>query len=229
MIAPQPDSPLQPALPESIQATLEELVERARGLLISGEMGPGQRRILGIVGAPGAGKSTLCTALVTSLGDQAVLVGMDGFHLANAELERLGRRDRKGAPDTFDAGGYAALLARLRSRKDQLVYAPTFDRQLEESIGSAIAIPAGPPLIITEGNYLLLRDGDWAQVRPQLDETWFLDLPERVRLDRLTARHVAFGKAPAEAEGWVAAVDGPNADIINATRAHADLIVQLVD
>lgn len=224
MIAPQPDPQLYPAPPEILQATLEELVERARGMII-----PGERRVLGIVGAPGVGKSTLCGALVKALGDQATLVGMDGFHLANAELERLGRRNRKGAPDTFDAGGYAALLSRLRVDRDQTVYAPTFDRQLEESIGSAVPVPAGTPLIVTEGNYLLLQEGDWSQVRPYLDQVWFLELPESLRLERLISRHVAFGKAPAEAEVWVAAVDGPNAVTINATRAHADLIVQLVE
>ncbi|QFP75373.1 nucleoside/nucleotide kinase family protein [Deinococcus sp. AJ005] len=219
---PRPNPQL--ALPETAQTSLQDLTARVRAMIV-----PGERRILGIVGAPGAGKSTLCTALAEALGDAAALVGMDGFHLANAELERLGRRDRKGAPDTFDAGGYAALLERLRAEKDQTVYAPTFDRHLEESIGSAVAVPAGTPLILTEGNYLLLEGGQWGRVRPALDAVWFLDLPETVRLSRLVARHVAFGKASDEAARWVDSVDGPNAALIHSTRDRADLIVQLVE
>ncbi|CAM4062068.1 nucleoside/nucleotide kinase family protein [Deinococcus marmoris] len=222
MTIPRPDPQLAP--PETIRATLAQLLVRARAMIV-----PGERRILGIVGAPGAGKSTLCAALADALGDQAALVGMDGFHLANAELVRLGRRGRKGAPETFDAGGYAALLERLRAEKDQTVYAPTFDRQLEESIGSAIPISAGTPLILTEGNYLLLEDGEWERVRPALDAAWFLELPDGLRMERLISRHVAYGKAQAEAQGWVEAVDGPNAALIHATRTRADLIVQLAE
>ena len=118
-----------------MRASLADLVTRARALMV-----PGERRILGLIGAPGAGKSTLCAALAGALGDDAAVVGMDGFHLANAELERLGRRQRKGAPDTFDADGYAALLERLRQPVGQTIYAPIFNRDLEESIGSALPI-----------------------------------------------------------------------------------------
>ena len=204
------------------RATTADLVERARAMIV-----PGERRILGITGAPGAGKSTLCAALLGALGQDAAIVGMDGFHLANAELERLNRRQRKGAPDTFDAGGYAALLSRLRSDLNQTIYAPTFDRHLEESIGSAVAVPAGTPLILTEGNYLLLEGADWSRVRPNLDAAWFLEPPEDLRLERLIARHEAHGRARADAEAWVGSVDQPNAQTVNATRARADLIVQL--
>ena len=205
-----------------VQAALPDLLARVRAMMV-----PGHRRILGITGAPGAGKSTLCAALIAELGQDAALVGMDGFHLANAELERLGRRQRKGAPDTFDAGGYAALLSRLRSDVDQTIYAPTFDRNLEESIGSAVPVFAGTPLILTEGNYLLLEGPEWSRVRPSLDAAWFLEPPEDVRLERLIARHEAHGRARAEAEAWVGSVDQPNAEVINATRTRADLIVQL--
>ncbi|GGO25132.1 nucleoside/nucleotide kinase family protein [Deinococcus humi] len=224
MVAPPSDGQFSQSQPPAVHATLDELVARARAMMTVGE-----RRILGIVGAPGAGKSTLCTALLEALGGDAALVAMDGFHLANTELERLGRRGRKGAPDTFDADGYAALLARLRVETHRTIYAPTFDRQLEESIGSAVAVPAGTPLVLTEGNYLLLPDGSWGQVRSQLDAVWFLDVPEDSRLSRLVARHVAFGKAPADAQRWVDAVDGPNAATIKLTRARADLIVQIVE
>ncbi|MDX6213286.1 MAG: hypothetical protein QOF82_2373, partial [Frankiales bacterium] len=136
---------------------------------------PGGRAILGIAGAPGAGKSTLAEALVAALGEQAVLVGLDGFHLANAELVRLDRLQRKGSPDTFDAAGYVSLLRRLRARDEPVVYAPRFDRSLEESIGSAVPVPAEVPLVVTEGNYLLVDDGGWAPVRGLLDACWYVD------------------------------------------------------
>jgi pantothenate kinase len=208
--------------PPAVQATVAELVARARALIV-----PGGRRVLGVVGAPGAGKSTLCAALMRELGEQAALVPMDGFHLANAELLRLGRRDRKGAPDTFDAGGYAALLTRLRQAGGQTVYAPIFDRGMEEGIGSALPVSPTAPLIVTEGNYLLLEEGGWGQVRAALDEVWYLEVPESLRLSRLIARHIEFGKAPDKAEQWVQQVDEGNARLIAATRERADLIVQL--
>lgn len=215
------------APPGVLQATTAELVERARALSV-----PGERRVLGVTGAPGSGKSTFCAALARALGERAVVVGMDGFHLANRELERLGRRQRKGAPDTFDADGYAALLERLRGAGaegagEDTVYAPFFDRELEESIGSAVPVPARTPLIITEGNYLLLEGGAWPRVRATLDEVWFLDPPDDLRLSRLVARHEAYGKSAAAARAWVEQVDQRNAELIVATRSRASLIVQV--
>ncbi|MFT4164034.1 MAG: nucleoside/nucleotide kinase family protein [Microlunatus sp.] len=202
--------------------SLTELLDRAQALANAGE-----RRILGITGAPGAGKSTLCAALIEALGSQAVLVGMDGFHLANAELLRLGRRQRKGAPDTFDVDGYAALLARLRTQDTEVIYAPVFDRGLEESIGSAIPVRREVPLVITEGNYLLHDRAGWKGVRELLDEIWFLDLQQEVRVARLVARRLSYGHTVEEAEAWALGSDQTNAVLVDATRDRADLIVQL--
>jgi pantothenate kinase len=135
----------------------------------------GQRRILGLAGAPGAGKSTLARAILEALPGRAVVVPMDGFHLANVELKRLGRASRKGAEDTFDSAGYVALLGRLRAqRSDQIIYAPTFRREIEEPVAGAIPVMPDVPLVITEGNYLLLRHGHWKAVRPLLDEAWYV-------------------------------------------------------
>jgi pantothenate kinase len=192
------------------------LVERARTLIV-----PGERRLLGITGAPAAGKSTLAGSLVAALAPEAVLVPMDGFHLAAAQLRRLGRLDRKGAPDTFDAAGYLALLHRLRDRAEDVVYAPEFRREIEEPIAGAIAVPREVPLAITEGNYLLY----WNDVRELLDEVWFVDLDEPTRVARLIERHMAYGRTRAEAEQRTYGSDQRNAEHIMATRMNADLIV----
>ncbi|MFH5232379.1 nucleoside/nucleotide kinase family protein [Antrihabitans spumae] len=209
--------------PEVVHASVAELITRAKTLVM-----PSQRTILGITGAPGAGKSTLCEALRAALGSDTAVVGMDGFHLANSELRRLGRASRKGAPDTFDAAGYAALLERLRT-DDGVVYAPLFDRSLEQSINAAIPIPAGARLILTEGNYLLTDSGSWPRARAAMDQVWFLELPGGTRRQRLVARHEAHGRTASEAAEWVRDVDEQNAELIEKTRYRADVVVTLAD
>ncbi|MFD6276281.1 nucleoside/nucleotide kinase family protein [Streptomyces sp. NPDC060209] len=202
---------------------LAALTDRARRLAAGGD-----RRILGIAGAPGAGKSTLAARIVEGLEGHAVLVPMDGFHLAGAELERLGRADRKGAPDTFDASGYAALLRRLRRPEGpDPVYAPAFDRALEEPVAGSVCVAADIPLVVTEGNYLLLDEGPWAPVRGLLDEVWFLDADPGLRVSRLVDRHVRFGKPRPYAERWVAGSDERNATLVERYRGRADLVVRL--
>ncbi len=183
------------------------------------------RRILGLTGAPGSGKSRLAAELVDALGGDAVLVPMDGFHLADAELRRLGTHDRKGAPDTFDAGGFVALLRRLRETTEPVVYAPTFRRDLEEPIAGAICVPSNVPLVITEGNYLLNPDGAWSAVRGLLDEVWYLEPDDDDRMDRLIRRHMEFGRDFEAADAWARGTDQRNADLIAATKMLADLIV----
>lgn len=187
----------------------------------------GQRSFLGITGAPGSGKSTLAEIIEAELAPNAVLVSMDGFHLSDTELRRLGRYERKGAIDTFDAAGYVNLLRRLHSREDAIVYAPRFDRSIEESIGSAIPIPRDIPLIITEGNYLLVDDSDWANVRGLLDECWYVEPEDDERRRRLIARHVQFGREPEEAHERTHRVDERNAEIIKETKKNASRIVRL--
>jgi pantothenate kinase len=203
-------------------AGMAELLRRARELTR-----PGQRRLLGIVGAPGSGKSTLARHVVDALGAAAQNVPMDGFHLASSELDRLGRLQRKGAPDTFDADGYVALLQRLRSRPTADVYAPEYRREVEESIGGAIRVSADTSLVVTEGNYLLLDEGGWAPVRELLDEIWFVEQPEDVRIEQLVARHIRFGKSPEHAREWSTTTDQRNADLVASTRPRADVVVRL--
>jgi pantothenate kinase len=150
---------------------------------------------------------------------------MDGFHLAGAELRRLGRERRKGAPDTFDAAGYVALLRRIRHpHPGETVYAPEFRREIEEPVAGAIAVLPDTPLIVTEGNYLLLDSGSWADIAGLLDETWYVDLDAPLRLGRLIERHVQFGRTAAAAEEWVRSSDEANARLIETTRARADVV-----
>jgi pantothenate kinase len=203
-----------------VSRTFDELVTAAKGLV------PHEgRRVLGITGPPGSGKSTLAVRLVEAVGPDAVALPMDGFHLANVELRRLGRAGRKGAPDTFDAAGYAALLRRVRDRAD-LVYAPEFDRSLEEPVAGAIPVPRDVRLVVTEGNYLLLTQGPWAGVRPLLDEVWYLEPDDAVRMERLVRRHIAFGKPPDAARSWAHGSDSRNAEVVAAERDRADLILE---
>ncbi|MFC8427601.1 nucleoside/nucleotide kinase family protein [Streptomyces sp. NPDC057253] len=201
--------------------TFDDLVTRARSLAR-----PDRRALLGIAGSPGSGKTTLAEQLVRALngpGEPWVAhVPMDGFHLADVELDRLGLRDRKGAPETFDAAGYAALLRRLREEPDDsVVYAPGFERVLEQPLAGAIPVLPTARLIVTEGNYLLL----WPRVRSQLDEVWFCELDEEERLRRLIARHEQFGKTHEEAVAWVMRSDQPNARLVAATQDRANLVV----
>jgi pantothenate kinase len=188
----------------------------------------GQRRILGLVGAPGAGKSTLAEQILEALPGRAVIVPMDGFHLANVELERLGRASRKGAEDTFDSAGYVALLNRLRApHHGETVYAPAFRREIEEPVAGAIPVSSDVPLVVTEGNYLLLERGHWKAVRPLLDEAWYVDVDPELRRQRLIDRHIRFGRDEDAARKWVQQTDEPNAVLIESTRDRADLVFQL--
>lgn len=202
---------------------LDDLAARAIRL-----MGDDRRALLGITGAPGAGKTTLASALVQRLradGLGVAHVPMDGFHLADAALVERGILDRKGAIETFDAYGYLALLRRLRTELDHDVLAPDFERTLEQPIAGAITVRPQDRLVVTEGNYLLDHDGAWPAVREALDETWFVDIDDDVRVGRLVRRHVRFGKPEPEAASWVAQVDEANARRIIARRNAADLVV----
>ena len=199
-----------------------QLLDRALALAVR----PG-RTILGIAGPPAAGKSTLAERLLMELGAAAAYVPLDGFHLAHQLLVENGTVERKGAPDTFDAAGYVALLRRLRDPAEGTVYAPRFDRDIEDSIANAIAVPPGVPLVITEGNYLLLRSGPWAQVADLLDEVWYIELAEDTRLRRLIGRHMEFGRDSAEARDRATGSDQRNAVLIEAGRDYASLVVSV--
>ncbi|WP_420124591.1 nucleoside/nucleotide kinase family protein [Nakamurella sp.] len=188
------------------------------------------RAVLGIVGAPGSGKSTLAEQLLAALRsshgpDWVAHVPMDGYHLADAQLRRLGSLDRKGAPDTFDADGYTHLLGRVKADPDSWIYVPGFERELEQPLAAALVVPPAARLIITEGNYLLLDTPSWRAARDRLDEVWYVATDPGLRQERLVQRHIQFGKAPDAARHWVLTVDEPNAVLIDEGAARADLVV----
>lgn len=199
----------------------DPLAARVRALLATGS-----RRVLGIAGAPGAGKSTLAAQVAAAFPGACVVVPMDGFHLAQSELERLGRAERKGAPDTFDADGYVALLRRLRApRLGHVVYAPEYRRDLRNPVAGAVAVPDAVPVVVTEGNYLLLDDHGFEPVAGLLDEVWFVAPDDDVRLARLVARHERFGKTPEAALAWSTGPDEVNARLVAPGAARADVLV----
>lgn len=198
-----------------------EVVDAANALTRNGT----KRSILGIAGVPAAGKSTLAAALVRYLGSRAVNVPMDGFHLADRQIARLGLADRKGAPATFDAHGYRVLLTRIREApgRDEMIYAPVFERTLDQPIAAGIAVAPETSLVITEGNYLLLNEPPWPEVAHYFDEIWYLDVPDDIRDDRLIERHIHdCGRTETEARNWIAGNDHLNADHVTRASRQAD-------
>jgi pantothenate kinase len=210
------------ALEPPLVADVSALLARARALAATD-----RRTLLGVTGAPGAGKSTLAQAIADHVGERARVVGMDGFHLSQSRLATLDRCDRKGAPDTFDAAGFVTLVRRLRERSEDVVYAPEFRREIEEPIAGAVAIESGVRLVVLEGNYLLVADEPWSALRALLDEVWYCERDERARVASLIARHRAYGKSDAQARRWALGSDRRNAELIATTRPRADLVAQL--
>lgn len=203
----------------------EEIVDLAIGLV-----GERRRAILGITGAPGAGKTTLVESLLSGIaarqgGDWVAHLPMDGFHLADAQLRRIGALDRKGAEHTFDQGGFAHTLTRVRAHPEEWIYVPGFERTLEQPLAAALVIPPAARLVVTEGNYLLLPTSPWTDAREQLDEVWFVTTPQETRLARLIDRHVEFGKDPGAARDWVLTSDEANAVLVATTQERADRVL----
>jgi len=206
-------------------ADLDALAEAAAGLVVEG-----RRAVLGIAGAPGTGKSTFTEVLLDRLRrgrpeGWVAHLPMDGFHLADVQLARLGALARKGAPDTFDGLGYARLLHRVRTELDAPVYAPGFERTLEQPLAGALVVPPSARLVVTEGNYLLLEEEPWPAARAELDEVWYVTSDQAVRLQRLVARHVRFGKSVEAAQAWVLGSDEANAELVARGEDRADRVV----
>jgi pantothenate kinase len=209
-------------LTQALVNDLGQLIERARAL----DARPG-RALLGIAGPPGGGKSTLASAVVAAVGDRARLLGLDGFHLSQAELRRLGRRERMGAIDTFDAAAFVGVVRRLAAAPEETVRAPVFDRTVEESTADALRIEPGVRLVVIEGNYLLATTPPWVALVELLDEVWYCEREEGARLRDLVARHRRYGKSAEQARRWASGSDQRNAELIAASRARAAVIARL--
>jgi pantothenate kinase len=189
-----------------------------------------RRVILGITGAPGAGKSTLAEYLVAAAGERlgagsTAYVPMDGFHLSNAQLARLRLTGRKGSEPSFDGWGYAALLRRIREQGEEPVYAPGYSRTLHEPVAALHVVEPSVRLVVTEGNYLAVAEGPWPSARAHMDALWFLDTPETVREDRLHGRHTRTGSTPGTARARVTDNDRPNGELVTATRGSCDRVI----
>ena len=185
-----------------------------------------ERVLIGIIGKPGAGKSTLSKFLMAKISKELVtVVPMDGYHLSNKVLKDLKRSDRKGAPDTFDVAGFVSLVKRIRSEQTQNIYYPIFDRAIEESIAAQGVVTSATKVVIIEGNYLLHDEGGWEVVNDLLDESWMVDVDDDKRISRLISRHIAYGKDPEAAKAWAKGTDEVNAKLIERGRTRADFVV----
>ncbi|TAM70549.1 MAG: nucleoside/nucleotide kinase family protein [Microbacteriaceae bacterium] len=212
--------PAYPHIDAHIDALAAELRER---------LATTPRIVLGIVGAPGSGKSTFALRLRAAFGDQeAAIVPMDGFHLAQSVIAGTPLAQRRGAPDTFDVEGYLTLLRRLRARDERVVYAPSYRRGLEEPIAASVAVSRDVRLVITEGNYLLAELVGWREVRDLLDDAWFVDIPDTLRVSQLIRRHIAFGMTVDAATAWANGPDARNAQLVASSRHRASRVISVM-
>lgn len=204
--------------------SLDQALNRAKELASDSD----KRIIIGIIGKPGAGKSTLSSHLMKNLPKETTaLVPMDGYHLSNLQLKKLGRADRKGAPDTFDATGFVNLLKRISTDTSNDIYFPIFHREIEESIAAEGVVTKETKFVITEGNYLLHNQDGWQEVAPVLTESWYVQVDDKLRLERLVNRHIKYGKEPKFAHDWAHGTDERNAQLVEGTKPRSSVIVHL--
>lgn len=205
-------------------SSIDEALSRIKDLALKHS----GRFIIGIVGKPGAGKSTLTSHLIENLPKDSVsLVPMDGYHLSNLQLKNLGLTDSKGAFNTFDSNGYVSLLKRINTETDQDIYYPVFHREIEESYAADGVVLANTKIVLTEGNYLLFDKAGWEKVAAELTEIWYININDSVRIERLVKRHEFYGKDKESALNWATGTDEINAKIVESTAARADVIINI--
>ena len=204
----------------SVQLLFEEIASLLQGSK--------PRTMIGIVGKPGAGKSTVVTEIQKQFSTEDVaIIPMDGYHLSNEELIRLGRRERKGAPDTFDVEGFISLITRVRNEIDKDHTFHIFHREIEASKADEGIVLRNTKVIVIEGNYLFSEEHNWSEVFPLLDQSWFIEIDDEIRMQRLITRHIKYGKTPQEAEDWSRGSDEANAKFIAKTASRAERIIKL--
>ena len=202
---------------------LEDVVENAKSIAASSK-----RSILAVAGAPGSGKTTITQSIVKELGpENVVIVPMDGFHLSNTILKKWDRRSRKGAWDTFDASGYINLISRIKNQREEIILAPDFDRDIDESIGGVIEVSINTPLILLEGTFLFSEHGLWPELLPLIDHGWFVHLECSIRQQRLIQRHMKHGMDLKQATQWALSTDEANAKAVELDYKRASLYFQL--
>ena len=214
-------------VPQDLSLTPDEALEllrrEAKALLAL----PG-RRALGIAGGPGVGKSTLAQQLVAELGPVAAYVPMDGFHMKHAKLEELGTVAYKGAPHTFEAGGFANFLTALKAATGPLS-GPGYSRKIEDVVENAFTVPAETKLLVVEGNYLLLSTAPWWRIKPLLDRAIYIGLDRDIVKARLLKRHGEEGLFTEERNrAHIERTDMPNFDLVVRSKPRADIAIELV-
>lgn len=186
-----------------------------------------QRFIVAIAGPPGSGKSTLAERLHEVLPEgSSAIIPMDGFHFDDIVLNGRGLRSRKGAPDTFDYAGFAALLKRIRTVEPDIAI-PVFDRSMELSRAAAAIVGSGVKFILVEGNYLLLDEEPWSGLAGLFDFSIFVDVPRAELERRLMERWRGHGKSDEDARAWITSNDLPNIERVLARRRKADFVVSV--
>ncbi|WP_199854681.1 nucleoside/nucleotide kinase family protein [Streptomyces dioscori] len=186
------------------------------------------RAVLGLAGPPGAGKSTFARALVAHLGEGAAYLPLDGFHLSNAQLERLGLTARKGSEPSFDVWGYVDLLRRVLDETVRDIYVPDYDRTLHEPVAARHLVPGAARLVVTEGNYLACDLPGWRDAYVLMGECWYVEAPGGVRHERLVERQLAGGRDEAQARDWVATNDDPNGQLVEKSRDRCHRVVSTI-
>jgi pantothenate kinase len=205
----------------------EEISNEEAKVIVAERASAATRTIIGIVGKPGGGKSTLSKYLLKGMDPSLVsVVPMDGFHLSNKVLKELGKSNRKGAQDTFDVKGFTTLITRIKSDGAELIYYPVFDRSIEESIAAQGVVYPSTRVVIVEGNYLMHDKDGWQEISPLLDQSWYAYLDEDLRISRLISRHIAFGKDPESAKAWAKGSDQVNAELIETGVARCDFLIR---
>jgi pantothenate kinase len=192
------------------------IIERARA---------SERYIVAVAGPPGAGKSTVAEELCRLLPEgEATIVPMDGFHYDNAVLEKLGLRERKGAPETFDFPGFEVLLKRLRAKEPRIAI-PLFDRTVELARAGACIVEQNIRFIIVEGNYLLLDEAPWSRLAALFDLRVFIEVQRRELERRLMRRWLDLGQSEQQARHWIETNDMPNVERVLRRRLPSDLTI----